>query len=389
MFCDAFIAEALPQFFKQHGRQFVEVKFEEALRRWHGNSVYRTQPNLKDSPGALRDYQLAVWIDTASKLSGHLQRLKDHPLVSEAAIGEARAGYEKLMTLRCSLHTVCKRRQDVLDFQMQQAVAEDLAYENTEELQAPDLLLKEYYRAATAIHRLAQTVTRRYLEERAVATRDIERLRRRKIDADFTRVGNYLYTSHGDLFSGPNWLEAWRCMPMSMRPGTRSWLGRTSSRQSARACRKSIMPCARILGRGGVSGRSMRMRENVGNTLRAMRDAGLLGAYIPEFGEIEGVVISDAYHDFTVDEHTLLVVRAADELYKSVAEHDAFKRGVLEALPRGPICCGCRACSTTWESRAARPDTVNAARTWSFSCPSAWVFPIRRSACFISWSRNI
>jgi [protein-PII] uridylyltransferase len=78
----------------------------------------------------------------------------------------------------------------------------------------------------------------------------------------------------------------------------------------------------------------LRMRENVGNALRAMRDVGLLGAYLPEFGEIEGLVINDIYHDYSVDEHTLCVVEAMDRLFRSVETNDQFRRRILEALAR-------------------------------------------------------
>src|SRR5207253_2453158 len=78
----------------------------------------------------------------------------------------------------------------------------------------------------------------------------------------------------------------------------------------------------------------IRSREHVAMALRAMRDIGLLGAYMPEFGEIEGLVISDVFHDFTVDEHTLCVVEAMDRLYLSVESFDQFRRRILESLPR-------------------------------------------------------
>ena len=332
-FSDAFCKQAMPAFFQKRGRAFVDAKFEETIKRWQGQSVFRTQPNIKDSPGALRDYQLAVWIDKASQLSDHLPRLKDRPLVSVISIDEARAGYEKLLTLRVSLQALCGRKQDVLDFQMQQAVAADLGYENGDELQAIDLLLRDYYRAAIAVHRLAQSVTRRYLEERAIASRDIEKLRRRKLDNEFTRVGDYIYASRDGLLSGPDWLEvALRAFLQSARQNARVGTDivaaiRARLPEMNDAVRKDALAVAHFEA-------LMRMRDHVGNTLRSMRDCGLLGAWLPEFGEIEGMVISDAYHDFTVDEHTLLVVRAADELYKSVANIDAFRRKILEALPR-------------------------------------------------------
>ena len=332
-FSDKFCNDEMPAFFKRFGRRFVEAKFREAIERWAGQSVYRTQPNIKDSPGALRDYQLAVWIDIASQLSGHLPRLKDRPLVSAAAIEDASAGYERLLTLRVSLHSLCGRKQDVLDFQMQQSVANDLNYEAADELRAVDVLLKDFYKSATAVHRLAQTVTRRYLEEKAVASKNVEKLKRIRLDDDFTRVGDYLYASRTGMFDGPNWLDL--AMHAYVHAARQSIMVGTDIVASIRARLPEIDDDARKESGPRAHFESlMRMRANVGNTLRAMRDTGLLGAYIPEFGEIEGLVLSDAYHDFTVDEHTLLVVRAVDDLYHSVEKNDQFRRTILEALPR-------------------------------------------------------
>ncbi|MEI6235070.1 MAG: [protein-PII] uridylyltransferase [Planctomycetota bacterium] len=335
-FSESFCKVEMPTFFKTYGRRFVEAKFQEALERWKGQSVHRTQPNIKDSPGALRDYQLAVWIDIASQLSGHLPRLKDRPLVSEASIADAKSGYERLLTLRVSLHCLCGRKQDVLDFQMQQAVAADLGCEPADDLRAVDVLLKDYYRAATAVHRLAQTVTRRYLEEKAVASKNVEKLKRVRLDDDFTRVGQYLYASRQGMFDGADWLEL--AMRAFVHAARQSISIGTDIAASIRARLHDINDASRCDPAPREHFETlMRMRANVGNTLRSMRDTGLLGTYLPEFSEIEGLVLSDAYHDYTVDEHTLLVVRAADDLYASVERNDRFRRSILEALPRPHI----------------------------------------------------
>jgi [protein-PII] uridylyltransferase len=330
---DRFYTEDLPQFFRTYGRNFVDAKHEETIARWQGLSVYRTQPHLKNSPGAMRDYQTALWIDRASHLSGYLARLQDRPLVSPEAIADARTGYERLLTFRIALHALCQRRQDVLDYAMQEAVAEDLGYKPTDELRASERLLRDYYRAATAIHRLAQTVTRRYLEERAIALNDAERMRRQKVDDDFVRVGDYLYLTRHDVFDGAYWLEpAMRAFLHAAR------LGLTVSQEIAEAVRARAAEMSDIQRDHPAAalhfGALLRLKANVGRTLRAMRDAGLLGAYIPEFGEVEGVALHDLLHDYTVDEHTLLAVEAVDDLYRSAELGDQFRLHVLECLPR-------------------------------------------------------
>lgn len=333
VFAATFLREEVPSFFKKFGRSFVDAKFEETLKRWQGQSVYRTQPNLKESPGALRDYQLALWIDQASRLSGHLPRLVSRPLVSEDAIARARKGYDTLLTFRVALHGLCRRKQDVLDYSMQESVALDLSYEAGDDLKPSERLLRDYFRAATNVHRLAGTVTRRYQEERAVATRDIEKLRRRPVDKDFTRIADYLYTSRSDVFSGPDWLEA--AMRAMLHCAHFKITVSQDVSESIRARLEPMTPELRADPRAAEQFLSlMKERENVAHALRIMRDTGLLGAYMPEFGQIEGLVINDTFHDYPVDEHTLYVVGGIDDLYVSVESFDTFRRQLLEALPR-------------------------------------------------------
>jgi len=333
-----FLKHDLEVFFKQRGKGFVEAKFEEAIARHgrQGASVYHTQPNLKDSRGALRDYQLAIWIDRASHLSGHLPRLAKRPLVSQESIAEATHGYERILTLRAALHGVCGRKQDVFDYAMQQTLADELGIEGTEDLRGSEVLLREYFRAATAVHRLADAVIRRYREERSIVTRDIEKLRRRPLDADFVRVGDFLYAAHTEIFTGERWVEtALRAflyasklsvrLSQEVSAGIRTQLPRVND-----AVRKD-------LGAAKIFMELLARRTHVAEALRAMRDTGFLGAYIPEFAAIESLVIQDVFHDFSVDEHTLFVVEFADRYVDSVAPADRLRRLVFERLKKPAV----------------------------------------------------
>jgi [protein-PII] uridylyltransferase len=48
--------------------------------------------------------------------------------------------------------------------------------------------------------------------------------------------------------------------------------------------------------------------SNAGQTLRAMHAMGLLELLVPEFHGIDALVIRDAYHRYTVDEHTMVLI---------------------------------------------------------------------------------
>ncbi len=333
-----FLKNDLASFFQRRGRPFVEAKFEEAIRRHHrlGESIYRTQPNLKESPGGLRDYQLALWIDRASQLSGHLPRLNERPLISPESIAEAKQGYDQILTFRTALHSAGGRKQEVLDFQMQTALAKELNIIGSDELQGSELLLRQYFKSATAVYRLADTVIRRYREEHAIASRDIDQLRRRPVDENYTRIGDFLYFAKDCELRGPDWLPtAFTAFQHAAR------LGVSFSQEVIAAIRENFPRLDDATRRDPVAAKTfmelLSRRSNVAHVMRLMRDVGLLGQYLPEFGELEYLVVNDIFHDYAVDEHTLFLFDFVDRLYASGDSQQRFRRGILERLGRAEI----------------------------------------------------
>jgi [protein-PII] uridylyltransferase len=333
-----FLKKDLASFFQRRGRPFVEAKFEEAISRHHrlGESIYRTQPNLKESPGGLRDYQLALWIDRASQLSGHLPRLNERPLITEESIAEARTGYDQILTLRTALHSACGRKQEVLDFQMQQTLAKELNFQGTDELQGSELLLRHYFRCGTSVYRLADTVIRRYREERAIASRDIDQIRRRPVDEQYTRIGDFLYFTKDCNLKGPDWLPtAFKAFQHAARQNV------SLSQEIIAAIRENFPRMDDAARRDPEAAKIfmdlLQRRSNVTHVMRLMRDVGLLGQYMPEFGELEYLVVNDIFHDYAVDEHTLFLFHYVDLLYATGDRVQRFRRGILERLGRPEI----------------------------------------------------
>src|SRR5205823_9384803 len=76
----------------------------------------------------------------------------------------------------------------------------------------------------------------------------------------------------------------------------------------------------------------LRRRGRVGSTLRMMHEVGFLGRYLPEFARISLLIQHDLYHHYTVDEHTLKVVEALDELHNSKDRRRAQLRAVLDEV---------------------------------------------------------
>ena len=52
----------------------------------------------------------------------------------------------------------------------------------------------------------------------------------------------------------------------------------------------------------------LNLPSNVGSTLYVMNELGVLGAYLPEFGEMVGFFQPGVYHCYTADEHTFIAL---------------------------------------------------------------------------------
>ena len=69
--------------------------------------------------------------------------------------------------------------------------------------------------------------------------------------------------------------------------------------------------------------------------LRRMKRYGILGKYLPEFGNIIGMMQYDLFHIYTVDAHTLLVIKNMRRLrYEDLREDLPLASEVFYRLPK-------------------------------------------------------
>ena len=120
-----------------------------------GNTIFHLEPNLKDCPGGLRDYHLAVWF----ALLFHLKETKEWPRqrggVFQSARGDAEAAFDFLAAARCFLHFRHGRDDNTLDWQSQDEAAANSIGLETRGTADPAYWMRTYYRHARVIYRRA------------------------------------------------------------------------------------------------------------------------------------------------------------------------------------------------------------------------------------------
>ncbi|APV52122.1 [protein-PII] uridylyltransferase [Betaproteobacteria bacterium GR16-43] len=286
-------------------RDFFEAKIKEQMRRYERfqDAAYNLEPNIKESPGGLRDLHVVLWLSRAAGLGHSWKDLAAHGIITPREAGAIAKNERVLEDLRIRLHYLAGRREDRLVFDHQIEIARQLKLPSTKEMAASDLLMRHYYLAAKAIWRfntilLANLVARVRPEAERSA---------RNLDEDFRVVDGLLDLRDEELFEREpgKMLEAFQRLQENPDVVT---LSATTLRAHSRA-----LPRVNSAFREDPANRARFMKimrsERLTWTLRRMSRYGLLGRYIPAFGRIVGQMQHDLFHVYTVDEHILMVIR--------------------------------------------------------------------------------
>lgn len=316
--------EVLPKI----SHDFIRRKIDERDVRGerYGKTLYILEPNVKEGRGGLREFQTAMWIAQASYKAKSFEEVLQRGFVSEREYGAIRKCLNFLMLVRAQLHYQAKKREDNLSFDLQVQVAKSFGYRDGK-LRAVEKFMRIYYlRAAVLVQqsrRLTEKCTRAYARRR-LAKRAIH------LDHGFTIRGKYLSVTSRNVFSEDfcNFLRAFEYADRHSVEFT-EYLELLMAEQATRIDEKVRndpefnMMFLRLL----------RFGKDVSKMLLKMNEMRLLGRFIPEFGKIVCMVQFDSYHVYTVDIHSIFMVREIERLINyEYEEKFPFLTKVAETL---------------------------------------------------------
>lgn len=284
---------------------FIEAKILEQQQR-HGrffDTAYNLEPNLKESPGGLRDLQVILWIARALGIGTSWQALVKAGLLLPAEARQITRHETFLMSLRSELHHLAARREDRLLFDFQAALAERLDIAPGAHRRASEVLMQRYYRTAKAVglfnEMLLQSL-RDYLHP--------SRAEPRRLDDDFVMIGNRLAIAQRDTFERHPAAILRFFLTLMQRPELSG-----PDAPTLRALVRAGCGIDRDFRRNAQNRMTfleiLRAPEGLTHSLRRMHRYGVLGKYLPSFGAIVGQMQHDLFHTYTVDEHILFVIR--------------------------------------------------------------------------------
>jgi len=288
-----------------NARNFFEAKLKEQHDRHQrfDNTGYNLEPNIKESPGGLRDIQVIIWVARRYFGTGKLDDLVEHEYLTPAQLGLLRQGREFLWRIRFALHALTGRREDRLLFDHQAKLASVFGYEDTPQSLAVEQLMQRYYRSVMDLSRLNEMLLQLF-QEAILMNPENEA---QPLSTDFEIKNGFLQVTEQDVFvRNPSaLLEIF--LLLQQHPELKGVSAYTIALvrrylslidDNFRADPKNHELFLDI----------MQAPQGVTHELRRMNLYGVLGQYIPAFGNIVGRMQYDLFHAYTVDEHTLFVV---------------------------------------------------------------------------------
>ncbi len=293
-------------------REFYEAKLLEQQQRharFH-DTANNLEPNLKESPGGLRDLHNILWISRAMGLRDSWKKLVSESIITAQEARQIRRHERLLENLRIRLHYLARRREDRLLFDYQTPLAEQYGLTGVTkghhkvQRMAGEQLMQRYYRTAKAIGLLNEILLRTLRKRIFPADSQLAT----PINANFQARNGLLDITDDGVFQRDPSVILESFLVMQQHPKL-SGMTATTLRALWGAAPEIDSRFRREPRNRALFMEIMRQPQGITRELRRMNQLGILGRYIPAFGRIVGQMQHDLFHVYTVDGHIMMVIR--------------------------------------------------------------------------------
>ncbi len=291
-----------------------------------GKTVFHLETSVKDGPGGLRDYNLASWLELIAHVRQRHSWPDEESLPSTCVRSRFEQALDFLMSVRCFLHFRHSRDDNTLTWEAQEeAAARRIGVATSDSLDAAGWM-RIYFAHARAIHRVCTRLLEEIPSGRPSLHRQFQALRSRVSNAEFSVVDGTIVLQQTRVPDFETILRAFRFMA---RHGLR--LSVAFERQIEQALPR--------IAANPPSGselwnclQEILVAPHAAIALREMHALGLLAIVVPGIAGIDGLVVRDYLHRFTVDEHTFLAIENLHDLRQSRAKWDQRYAELLDEL---------------------------------------------------------
>ena len=291
----------------------------EVTRERHGKfgqTVFHLEPNLKETPGGLRDYNVACWLALISSM-GKLGDWPDASSLRAPVRKQLDAALEFLMAARCFLHFRHGRDDNALSWEAQdEAAARKIGASDAAEVTAADWM-RIYFGHARAVQRTVMQLQEEIPEAWSSLRRQFQGWRSRPSSPDFSVVDGMIFLQQSSSLHDPEMLL--RLFHFMAHHGLK--LSATTEHRI-----EQELPALAVTPPRGAELwlylQETLLQPHAAEALRAMHSLRLLTLLLPELKPIDSLVVRDFYHRFTVDEHSILAIESLHRLNESKSEWD-------------------------------------------------------------------
>ena len=300
--------------------RFFAAKVEEQRRRHarFDDSAYNLEPNIKSNPGGLRDIQMIGWVVKRHFGAETLEELLHQGFLTDAEYQALMRGQHLLWKIRFALHLITGRHDDRLAFEHQRAIARQFGYRDDDQNLAVETFMQGYYRTVMELNRLNEMLLQLFQE--AILEKDHPR-EVVPINRRFQASNGFLEFTNPSLLARHPFAILELFLLMAEHPELKGV--RASTIRLVRAhlhliddrFRHDLRALSFFL-------EILRQPQGITHELRRMHRYGVLERYIPAFGKITGRMQFDLFHVYTVDEHTLMLIRNLRRFALPQFEHE-------------------------------------------------------------------
>lgn len=314
-------------------KDFFLAKRQEQKARHakYNDTEYNLEPNVKGSPGGLRDIQTILWVARRQFGSLNLHALVKEGFLVESECSMLASSQEFLWKVRYALHMLAGRAEDRLLFDHQRKLAGLLGFQGSDAKQAIEHFMQKYYRVVMAVAELSDLINQHFEE---VILRSGENAVAQPLNSRFQLRDGYIEVAHPNVFKRTPFALMEIFVLMAQHPEIKGV--RADTIRLLRDSRHLIDDDFR----SDIRNTSLfielcKSPQGIHRNLRRMNRYGILGRYLPEFGHIIGQMQHDLFHIYTVDAHTLNLIKHLRKLkWPELAEKFPLASKVIDKLPK-------------------------------------------------------
>ena len=288
-------------------RQFFAAKLQERHDRHlrYNDTAYNLEPNIKEGPGGLRDIQIVGWVAKRHFGADSFRELVNHGFITAKELDQLEQGQHHLWKVRFALHRLAKRCEDRLLFDYQNQIATEFGFESGAHNLAIEQFMQQYYRTIIKLERLNEMLLQIFQQEILFAN---SKQQATPLNERFVLRNTFIEAKNADIFKQhpPALVELFVLISANHKC-------QGVSASTIRLVREHLyLVNDEFRNNDEVKRLFMQLLSapsGVTHQLQRMNSYGFLAAYIPAFEKITGRMQYDLFHAYTVDQHTIFVIR--------------------------------------------------------------------------------